>query len=355
MTVTIRENDIIAFLQSNPEATVEMLTLQFPMVDLWTLRNVRREFRREHAVAELPPEVLIESAGLEGLSKIAKAALRAGFFRPIKLELRDRPRVKPILKQGGWTVGVMSDIHAPDQDDDALDVAVQVMQAAGVDELALNGDSFDAHSVSKYTVAAHRPMRWVEERALAVPVLAMIREEFPEIPVHFLYGNHDVRPVNYISAQAPQLQGLFDLPTILGITDLGFSFPEGNRLLIGDSLLIKHGVKVAGEAGDSVKKEVRSHGMSVHMGHVHRLAYYGVTRTAQVLRDEQPIFGVEGGCLQNLRPDYLIEEETANWQHGVTIYTVHDNGLVIPELVPIFGGRAYFRGHQFVSRLAGRK
>jgi predicted phosphodiesterase len=339
-------------MRVRPETSVDDLIERFPGADVWELRAARRDVLREHAAEALPVSSIAESTLLQRtLSKSALTALRAGFVRPVKLELRDRPRIKPIFKKGGETIMVIGDIHAPDHDPHALDVLIQIAQALGIDRLILNGDSFDVHALSKYTLAAHRPFRWVDERAEALPVLAMIREEFPETPIDFIYGNHDVRPLSFITAQAPQLQGLFDLPTLLGITDLDFRFPEGNRVILGDKVLVKHGVKVAQGAGESVKKEVIAHGMSVHMGHVHRLSFAGTTRTAQMLNGEQAIFGVEGGCVQNLRPDYLPPEETANWQQGATVYTLHDSGMVVPELVPVHSGHAYFRGMEFRSRL----
>lgn len=355
MTVTIRENDIIAFLQSNPEATVDMMSMQFPKVDLWTLRNVRREFRRENAFAELPPASLIEAAQMEGLSPMAKAALRAGFFRHATYNVIEQRPVKPMFRKSAFRYLVWSDGHAGDEDADAIDVTIQIGQAADVDEVVFAGDWFDAHAVSKYVPSADRAARWVDERAKALPVVAAARAAFAKKKAWWINGNHDTRPMRYIDAVAPQLQGLFTLPQLLGIDGLDFSYPEDNRIVIEDKLLVIHGEKVRKDSGASVKAEVADYGMSVVMGHVHRRAKYEVTTAAQELRGDQPLLGVELGCLCNLRPSYISKERTANWQHGAAIISVFDNGYVDVDPISIHNGMASFHGILFESRVRGSR
>lgn len=349
--IAVNENEIEAFIRANPTATIETLTLRFPGADPWTLRNTRRDVQRAMSFADAGADER-EDVEMSGLSKPAMTVLRSGFLRPISITLRDVPRPKPMFKKAGYQALVISDVHAPDHDPHALDVAIQVGQANDLDAVIVAGDFFDCHALSKYTPAAHRPFRWVDERAVAIQPAIQLREAFPDTDMYWIHGNHDIRPMSFVAAQAPQLQGLQTLEEMLGIKDLGFIFPKDNRLALADNqLLIKHGVTVSGEAGASAAKEVRKHGMSVIMGHVHRLAYYNVTRTAQRLSEEQPNIGIELGCLANLRPDYLPEEETANWQHGCAMVTIYDSGLYNVELVPIHAGNGFFRGRRFISRV----
>lgn len=348
---TVHENEIEAFVRSHPDVTVEALAVRFPGADIWNLRNIRRDVRRQQASGDVTEEAVLTSAPLRDLGKKAKLMLNAGFFRPIRVEMQERPAPPSLWKRAGHQTLVISDVHAPETDMDALDVTMQVGHAAGVDQIIIAGDGFDAHSVAKYAPAADRPLRWVEERQQAVPIIAGIREEFPDKKIVWLHGNHDIRPLSYVAAQAPALQGLQTLPEMLGIDSLGFEFPEDNRVLLADGqLMVKHGSKVAGEAGASVQKEVKDAGISVVMGHVHRLAYYSATRASQRIREIQPLVGVELGCLASLRPSYLLTEDTANWQQGGALITEYDNGLYNVELIPIFGGVAFFRGRVFSSR-----
>lgn len=343
--------DLHEFLRHNPNLPVDLVQQEhFPDVDLWTIRQARRDVQSASALAAVDGPSVLGSAAMKGLSSQAKMALHAGFFRPVKVELLDRPPVKPLFKKNGDTYLVLSDIHAPDIDKHALDVAIQVGQSLPLTAIIINGDGFDVHSLSQYTPSAHKAFRWVDERIEAVKVFILLRELFPTTPIYFLFGNHDIRPETFLARVAPQLQGVFTLPQFLGIDGLDFIFPENNRVILGDTL-VKHGEKVRQEAGASVAQEIRDESMSVVMGHVHRLAQISVTRGSHRIRDEQPWVGVELGCLCNLRPDYLATEKgAANWQHGFAVLTLHDSGLVKPELVEIWNGVASFRGREFRSR-----
>jgi predicted phosphodiesterase len=349
MTVTIKQDEVEKYLRAHPTAPVDKVAERFPGVTPWAVRLLRRDILRE---AALLPNDSPGAAPAHAVTPTIQNAIRAGFFRPVHVTLRDRRPVKPIFKKAGRQTLVLSDVHAPDHDPDALDVATQVGQAVGVDDVVIAGDGADVHALSRYTPAAHRPIRWVDERGLMVPVFAGLREAFPTQPIYWLHGNHCTRPEKFLARQAPQLQGLFTLPELLGIDDLGFIFPEDNRVILADSqLLVTHGTRVRAEAGASVMAEVREHDMSVVMGHVHRLAVYYLTRTAQRLAGRQPLRGVELGCLCNLQPDYLEVERTANWQHGCAVVTVYDSGFYDIEPVAIFRGRAFFRGREFQSRV----
>jgi predicted phosphodiesterase len=354
MNVTT-DRDIYTFLKSNPEASVDTLALAFPGSDVWTLRSVRSDFRRAAAASEIPTDTLVGSASMEGMSPAAKTALRAGFFRPQQITVVEQRPIKAMFKKAAFQYLVMSDGHAGDEDAPAIDVTVQIGQALDVDEVVFAGDWFDAHAISKYVPSADRPARWVDERAQALPIVAAARAAFAKKKAWWINGNHDTRPMRYIDAIAPQLQGLFTLPQLLGIDGLDFSFPDDNRIVIEDKLLIIHGEKVRKDAGASVKAEVSDYGLSVIMGHVHRRAKYEVTTAAQELRGEQPLLGVELGCLANLRPSYLAKEKTANWQHGAAIVSIYANGYVDVEPISIHNGKAAFRGVLFESRVPSTK
>lgn len=351
MTRKPTQDEVIAYLKANTEATVPQLEELFPTFDSWALRTLRRDFLRSLGGAMLPPASLEEAAQLPGLAHAARAAMRAGFFRPVQIHVTEQRPVKPLFKKAGFQYMIWSDAHAEVEDADAIDVCIQVGQAVGVDEVVFAGDWFDVHALSSYVPNADRPARWVDERAAALPVIASARAAFPKQKAHWIHGNHDRRPLHFIDRAAPQLQGMFTLPELLGIEGLDFSYPEDNRLVIADKLMIIHGERVRGESGASVRAEVKDHGMSVIMGHVHRRGNIEVTSTALTLTGEQPMFGYELGCLCNLRPSYIPAEKTANWQHGAAIVTVYDNNFVDVEPINIHNGRAAFRGRLFSSRV----
>lgn len=317
----------------------------------WTLRTLRRDVLADLARNQVSPGAALSSSPVQELGKAARVILDSGILRPINLKLQKVERVKPTFTTNGkvWLVG--SDAHAPDHDIHAVDVFLQVGQSLPLEGVVLAGDWMDVHALSKYTKAAHRPFRWKEEREQAVPVVAEVRQTFPDERIIYLPGNHCVRPESFIASKVPELQGLPELalPSLLGLQDLDFEW-RSSFSVAQDQLLIKHGTRVSKHGGQSVQKEVEQNKISIIMGHVHRRALYEVTSRGQRMRGEMPWIGVELGCLCGLTPDYLAPEDTANWQHGFAVVTEYDNGIYDVELVRVHDGFAMFRGHQFRSR-----
>ncbi len=338
------------WFNTSSDLSVETAALRFPDNALWQIRDARRDAMREIDSAEVP--AAIEALDHPSLTKKAQQMLHTGIFRPLHVTLEEREPIKPIWKRAGRQTFVVSDLHAPEHDPHALDVALQVSRSVDLDRFIIAGDGMDVGSLSSHLPVANRPFRWVEERSEAVKPFIQIRESHPDIPIDYLIGNHEDRVERFLAGQAPQLQGLFSMPYMLGLDDLNFTFPENNRVILAnDQLMVKHGDKVRGEAGQSVAAEVRDAGMSVIMGHVHRHAYVPVTKTSQTLGGKQPWVGIELGHLMNPRPSYIPIEKTANWQQGCALITEYDNGVFNVELIPIFNGMGFFRGRMFSSRV----
>lgn len=347
-------SEITKWFKQKPTRTVEEATEQFPGADRWTIQKARRDALRE----TIPTADVGQMSQLIGadLTPTARAIVRSGALRPIQIQVvAEKRKPKVTIRRGDYQTLILSDLHAgkDSHSPHALDLAIQIGQSAGVDDVIFNGDMFDVHALSRYTPSAERPIRWAEEREYALKPIGELVTAFKDCNLIWHYGNHCVRPNKWISANAPQLQGLFTLESLLGIDAFSFGFPEHNRSVVGGKVLVKHGVYVSGNAAYSVTKEVVEAGMSVVMGHVHRLGMTAVTKTAQVVKDDPYFFGIEQGCMCALDADYLAQEQTANWQHGAVILTQYNNvATPIPELIQIYGRNAFFRGQMFTSRVA---
>ncbi len=347
------EKDLVAQALAAGVSLKDLLDAN-PNVDHWALRRLYADARRAETLEQIGKAVDRIAIESPQISKKGIEALHAGWTRPIRLDL---PEFEPVewgsmpFQETNEIAGihlVISDLHAPDQDDAALDVVFQIGAAICPDSLIIDGDLFDCASLSRFTPSSEQHLRWVDERAEAVKVIARMRQQFPNVPFKFIPGNHDVRPLTWVNSNALPLQNIFTLEQWLGIDDpnLGIEvIHDGKLFLANGSLMIKHGVKIGQHAGTSVKKEMDSHGLSVIMGHVHRRALVEVTKTAHQL------IGIELGCLCNLRPSYLPVEETANWQHGCAVVTEFKDGTFDVELVRINNGRAMFRGWMFEARV----
>jgi UDP-2,3-diacylglucosamine pyrophosphatase LpxH len=348
MTEHTKEKIKTEILERN--LSLEEILDKYPQFDHWTLRKFYANIKREQVIASVEAQAFSLPVFEQPLSKKAVEAIHAGWMRPIQLNIELSGARRPSIPApiGAKQYVVISDVHAPDHDRAAMDVMYQIGQSVVPNELIINGDLFDAASLSRYVPSSEQHLRWADERQEAVKVVAEIRQNFASIPIRFIPGNHDIRPLNWVNSNALPLQGLLTLEQWLGIDDpsLGIEVVhEGIIRLAQGNLAVKHGVKIGQHAGTSVKKEVDAHGLSVIMGHVHRRAIVEVTKTAHQL------VGIELGCLCNLRPSYLAPEETANWQHGFAVVTEFEDGKFEVELVRINNGRALFRGKVFQSRV----
>ncbi len=326
------------------EKNLGVLKLQeiYPDEDHWELRRIVAEVKREQALIRTD-ETAIETK----ISKKGVEALQAGWLRPINLSFDTLPPSEPSIEKNGRVIGVISDPHYPDHDEHAIDVMFQIGRFVGFDELIINGDLFHCSSLAKYVPSAEQHLRWVDEKKASLAEIIKIRQNFPDIPIKFLPGNHDTRPIKWINANAVPLQGLFSLSEWLGLDDVKLNFElveEGKIMLANGNLMVKHGTRVSQSAGSSVMREMDRAGCSVIIGHVHRRAIVEETKASG------EITGVELGCLCQLSPDYLEVEDTANWQHGFAIVTEYGDDFGV-ELVRINKGKADFRGHRFVSRI----
>lgn len=316
----------------------------------WDIRSLFAAVKREQIIERVENEAWnhVPFTPMSVISKKGLEAMNAGWMRPIQLSFTPLSLTKPLFAKAGRTTLVMADPHSPDEDPHAMDLVYQIGRAAAIDDLIIDGDLYNVSSLSKYTPTAEQHLRWVEERAEAVRLPVQIRQNFPNIPIRFLPGNHDMRPIKWINANALPLQGILTLSQWLGLDDpkLNFEIVEEGRIMLAEgNLMVKHGTSVSQNAGHSVKKEIDKAGVSIIMGHVHRRALIEVTKADEILT------GVELGCLCNLRPDYGNVEDVVNWQQGFAIVTEYDGGEFDIELIKIKDGRATFRGKRFVSRV----
>jgi len=334
--------DIKKYVEKN-NPNVEELVAAYPHVDVWELRKLRAEVARD--------KFLSSGVVPATMSPKGRQAIQAGWFRPIELNI-DLPKVKITRKNDKDTKQylIISDIHAPYEDIRALNLVLDIGKYYEVDEIIINGDLLDLASLSRFTPSADQPLRFVDERKEYLPIAALIREAFPDKPITYRLGNHDIRALHWIDANATPLQGLYTLDNVdelLGIRDLKFDVVyDEPTVLANNSLLVKHGTIVRKNSGYSVKAEIEGAAMSVIMAHVHRRGVVEFSKTSQQIKNERPWIGIEQGCLCDLNPHYSIPEQAVNWQQGAVLLTV-SGGDFEPELLRIDNGRSFVRGKLF--------
>jgi len=242
----------------------------------------------------------------------------------------------PVLVEGRKVL-VLSDIHVPFHDKDALIQALEYGKEVGVDTLYINGDLMDAYQISSF-LRDPRIKDFQEEIKITKKLLKKFREFFgPKVNIYYKIGNHDFRYDLYMRSKAPELYGImeFRLENILKLDELNIKLVENKEWAkIGD-LIIAHGHETGRGFSNPVSA---SRGVflksiqTILIGHYHQPSSY-----TNNTWDGSPITTWSTGCLCDLHPEYAPKN---NWSHGFCIVErVGAEGAFIVENKRIWNGR----------------
>lgn len=224
-------------------------------------------------------------------------------------------------------IAVLSDIHLPYHDRNALVRAIKEVKSIGVDAIYLNGDLMDAYQLSKHEKnKLNRSFKY--EVDMTRLFFEELRSNFKEEDIYFKIGNHDQRFDRYIMDNADQLAGLLTLEDVLRLRDHRVKLVSSMTRVIAGNLSILHGhelpIKGAVNHARAIMLKVAS---SVLCGHFHR-------DDVSYMRDlEGNVHIVYGsGCLCKLNPKYM---PINNWNHGYTIVELDGTGRfnIVPKIL----------------------
>lgn len=260
-----------------------------------------------------------------------KVAKREGTARPLKSssaeawddmipESWSEPILPFVLPTSIRRLLVLSDIHVPYHDIAALKAAITYGRANNPDAVLLNGDTMDVYSLSDHEKDP-RKVKWNQELEAGRQLLRMIRKAFPNIPIYFKEGNHEIRMERHLMKHAPVLIGMseFELKNLLRLADVGVEHIRNKRMVYAGGLTIGHGDEWKGAGGVS---PARWSGLrakeSMMVGHFHRVSEH-IERTVRgAIRGYWSL-----GCLCELQPAYMPYNE---WAHGFAIVHVNPDG-----------------------------
>jgi predicted phosphodiesterase len=206
---------------------------------------------------------------------------------------------------------VLSDIHLPYHDPNALRIALEYMDDCQPDTIVLNGDIADFYGVSSYAKTKKDAFSYQEELDFVRDWLEMLVARFPKSEIYYIEGNHETRAKRTLANRAPDYLSVRDLrvKVQLGLDILGIIWvPESQELKIGNLMFI-HGHKARRHAGTTARAHFEDYGCSIIVGHVHRLS----------VAYKRNKFGnhamIENGTLCDLDVEYM---KYPDWQHGFT-------------------------------------
>lgn len=107
----------------------------------------------------------------------------------------------------GKRIGILSDIHIPYHDLDALNMALNEFKKVEVDTIVLNGDTVDAFNLSRWEKNPNQRNHAYEMELLTI-FLDDLKIMFPNVELVMKLGNHCERYEKFIYAKSPEFLGV---------------------------------------------------------------------------------------------------------------------------------------------------
>ncbi len=228
---------------------------------------------------------------------------------------------------------VVSDIHIPYHDGEALAAAFDYAIAQGIEDVYINGDLVDFYQLSRFDKDPN-VVGIQEELRILGEFLAWLREAFKG-RIWWKLGNHEDRFDRYMIARAPELYGLpgLSVAELVNAADYDIQVIGSRTLCKMGRLNVIHGH----EFGESTFSPVNpARGMfnrakcSTLAGHNHQTSEH---HENNLNGDGMACWST--GCLCDLRPSYRPFAFT-KWNHGFAIvdiaadggFTVHNHRIL---------------------------
>jgi hypothetical protein len=231
-------------------------------------------------------------------------------------------------------LGILSDVHIPEHDIEALTVAIRDLQNENIDGLLLNGDILDMHQVSRHFKDPGRA-RIKKEFELGLQFIQAIRKAFPAIPIYFKEGNHEKRWPTWLRSRAIEIwdDEEYTIPNKLRLGENQITWISNNQPIKYGNLWIIHGNEISGNSRVSP-----AHAVSLR---VHESTLTGDKHRPDKKHVKHQLSGAittyyTTGCLCGLRADYLPNND---WMHGFAIAYVNSQGNISVENKEIHNGR----------------
>jgi len=245
------------------------------------------------------------------------------------------------VKQKTWKlpasikkVLLLSDIHFPYQDNQALTTALKYGQKEKVDAIFLNGDLMDFYQMS-FHEKDPRLMDLSGELEMCRNFFASLRKNFPKAMIYFIPGNHENRMERYLRVKAPELLDMqeFKIDALLRVREFGVHYIEKGTKCYFGKLLVEHGDKMRGSGGVNPARtlflKLKRHAIC---GHFHR-----TSEATEKVYDGDVVVTYSTGCLCELEPRYL---EVNNHNHGFGIVEMDGNNFTVYNK-KIVGNKVY--------------
>lgn len=257
-----------------------------------------------------------------------------------KYTLREQANIKTedfVLPKSANKIGLISDLHIPYHDLEAIRVCFEYFKKEGINTLYINGDLVDFYQVSRWSKdPLRKTMAFEIEQVLEF--FEFFREIFPKCKIYWKLGNHEERFEHYMQSRAKELIGVpnFSMEEIFELDKYKINLVGGRQKTKAGKLNIVHGH----EFGQSIFSPVNpARGLflrakaSIIAGHNHQTSEHNESDI-----NENPTSCWSTGCLCDLRPVYRPMAYT-KWNHGAARIEVHKDGTFNVDNFRIIDGK----------------
>ena len=213
---------------------------------------------------------------------------------------------------------ILNDIHFPYEGKSYYKALERMQKWPDLREIFLNGDIAEIESVSSHPKSPRAQQALLGELDYVNQKFDTLQRLFPDLPVHYICGNHEYRIYRYIRDIAPQLWGMLQEPKLFRFDER----PKWKFYDYGPTQLVK-----CGKAnGLYVRHEPLSGGANHAKGTAEKSVVsliYGHTHVHQIFEHKKfgpkpyVVTAISNGWLGDIRRacfDYRGTKD--NWQNG---------------------------------------
>lgn len=226
---------------------------------------------------------------------------------------------------------VISDTQCPFEDKKAMAAVIRFIGDYQPDEVVHIGDVVDFPQPSRWTKGTRDEFEGsiFKDSEYTVKNLVQPLREVYDGDIGFLEGNHDLRARTYLDKYAPALSGTkaFHMETLLEYEEHEIrKLPDFYKFAPGWVFTHGHlgGISLSRIAGNTALNAAKKLGVSVVMGHTHRLGT-GAHSTGYGGVINSTLTGMEVGNLMNMKDAGYLKGAAGNWQQGFGVVHVDGN------------------------------
>lgn len=260
-------------------------------------------------------------------------------YNPYKLpESFEEKREPLILPKACNNILLISDLHIPYHNIDAVTIALEYGLENDVNTIFINGDLIDCHTVSRFE-SDPKKRSIKQEFDATKEFLVVLRRLFPNAEIYWLKGNHCIRWEKFLLMKVREIwdDDYFSLENRLRLNEERVHIIDDKTLVKAGKLSITHGhhvfkgifSPVNPSRGAFLKAK-----QSVIVGHLHRASQHVETDL-----DGKVITCWSTGCLCELKANY--SPIVHNSMHGFAHIVIENNGDYSVKNYQIINGKIH--------------